>query len=165
MSLRVRTVLATAAVVALPLTPAHAGLVPLGPAWAQTIVSVDPVAEGAVCTFAGIVDPTAEPNTVAGVLAAGPLVVLGGGTLSCRVQVDVATYGAVSPEVVAVDDLVPFDLSQVSFNAVPTAHVYLCAKLVLADTAGTTYYWNATLNQWDASATAPCALASEVVLP
>jgi hypothetical protein len=169
MSARLRTAVAAAILAVLPLTSAHAfPIVPAGPVWAGTVISLADPAMGTLCTLAAVTDPTAEANNVADVVLVGPAILTSGalaGTLKCYVQIDHPTYDGSGFAVQGLGTGVIVGLGASPFYLAPSSQVYLCPVLILADFANTTRYWDASSGMWSASSNVGCQQMSHVVLP
>jgi hypothetical protein len=123
-----------------------------------------PLTDGVLCSLASVADPTAPAGTQFGVLDGGPVVMTEQdgttpetGTLTCRIQVDVANHTgwgwAVWGHGTGVLTAGP---SVVSY---PTgSNVYLCAEFS-DDSDGVTYYWDANASRWSTNASVSCGLA------
>ena len=132
-----------------------------------------PITNGLICSFATIIDPTAEEGVQSGQLEGGPVLFTTGtsgnepqqGTLVCRIQVEDAFTadhdGGSGPTVsghtnaagvaVAVPQII-------SIQRTGTQNVFLCSEFV-DDASGITYYWDDDLSEWSTLSTVHCGLS------
>ena len=120
-------------------------LVAAAPLSGYAVPSTYPAGPG--CASASFPDPTGQPGTRTGFLAGGPVLLLvGPGTLVCRIQVNDDTYNpsgsgpTISAHAVLVASVGPVE---VTFVADTTDRVYVCTEVRGDD--GVTYYYNDTL--------------------
>jgi hypothetical protein len=120
-----------------------------------------PLADGVLCALASVTDPTAPLGTQVGVLTGGPAVLTlqdgttpEDGTLTCRIQTDVASHTGYGPEIDGHGTgLLTAGPAVVSYYQ--GSNVFLCAEFT-DDSDGVTYYWDAVALRWSTDMTVRC---------
>lgn len=120
-----------------------------------------PAVNGSLCQYAAVADPTLEPDTWTGVLAAGPVLLTeadgtpAAGTLQCRVQVNTFDHMGTGPSVTTHGTGVLAAEQTINYSAAAGEAVDVCAEFV-SDADGTTYYWDGGNAEWSTSPTVSC---------